>query len=411
LKSLNGPVGTALSAELSLLAHKNLLRELRPLTGPQSAMVTLASMRDRPMKNFSANDYLGLAGHPALREAACLAVEKEGAGSGASRLVCGSLPAHEELEDALARFKRSPSALAFSSGYAAALGTLTALVGRGDTVLLDKLSHACLVDAAKLSGATIRVFPHNNTEILAKKLAAVRSSGGGRVLIVAESVYSMDGDVAPLREIIDLKERFGAWLFLDEAHGVGVLGDCGRGLAEAAGLADQVEIQMGTLGKALGSSGAYICGCQELRDLLINRARSFIFSTAPAPPTAAAATAAIHLLSETPEGPRLISRLHQNIAAFCTSANRPVAPAAIVPVIAGSAENALALSKRLMREGFLVPAIRYPTVPRGAARLRVTLSASHSTQDACDLGRLVCSEACPADCLAGKRAFSQDFSW
>lgn len=389
LKTSNGPFSAVLGAELDRLAGESLLRRLRPLAGPQAAWVSLASRPDYPLKNFSSNDYLGLAGHPLLKEAARAAIDTEGTGSGASRLVCGSLPAHAALEESLAEFKRVPAALAFSSGYAAATGTLPALAGRGDTILLDKLCHACLVDAAKLSGATLRVFPHNNMDVLAKKLSSVRAAGGGRVVIVAESVYSMDGDMAPLRELVELKERHGAWLFLDEAHGVGVLGDRGRGLADATGLSDRVEIQMGTLGKALGSSGAYVCGCTEFRDLLVNRARSFVFSTAPAPSTAAAATAAIHLLSRTPEGPRLINRLHENIAAFCAAALRPPAPTPIVPVITGSSESALEASSRLMDAGYLVPAIRYPTVPREAARLRITISAAHSAGDAEALGRLI----------------------
>ena len=205
-----------------------------------------------------------------------------GFGSGASRLVCGTLAAHERLEEAISGFKRAGAALCFSSGYAAAMGTIPALCSREDVIILDKLCHACLVDAARLSGAQLRVFPHNDTGKLERHLRWARDRHpASRVLVVAESVYSMDGDVAPLLEIVELKERHGAWLFLDEAHGVGVLGAGGRGLAEESGAEGRIEIQMGTLGKALGAHGAYITGSRHLRDFLINQARSFIYSTAP----------------------------------------------------------------------------------------------------------------------------------
>jgi 7-keto-8-aminopelargonate synthetase-like enzyme len=246
-------------------------------------------------------------------------------------------------------------------------------------IVLDKLCHACLVDGARLAGASIRVFPHNNLEKLESHLRwAVQTYRAARVLVLIESVYSMDGDRAPLREIVELKEQFGAWLLVDEAHGIGVVGKLGRGLADQLALLDRIEVQMGTLGKALGSSGAYICGSAALRDYLINRARSFIFSTAPPPHCAAASRAAVELLEST-EGEALVSKLHHNIALLAASLSAP-AQSAIFPVIIGDEKSAVETSRRLHTEGFLVPAIRYPTVARGSARLRITVTAVHQRE-------------------------------
>jgi glycine C-acetyltransferase/8-amino-7-oxononanoate synthase len=331
--------------------------------------------------NFSSNDYLGLACHPALREAAMTEWERGGFGSGASRLICGTLSAHEELEAELADFKRTPAALSFSSGYAAALGTIPALCGSGDVVILDKLSHACLVDAARLSGAVIRVFRHNDLEKLESHLRWAREKHPqGRVLVVAESVYSMDGDLAPVAEIVELKDRFGVWLLLDEAHAVGVLGEEGRGLADRTGVADRVEVQMGTLGKALGAHGAYIAGSAALREFLINRARSFIFSTAQPAPVAAAAREAVRICRSA-EGKKLRASLRQNIAKLGEHLGLEETPSAIIPLIIGGESEAMQVSAELLEAGFLVPAIRYPTVGKGSARLRVALSAKHELED------------------------------
>lgn len=363
-----------LAARLSEIDAAGLRRDLRLLTSAQGAEVVC---NGRPVVNFSSNDYLGLAAHPRLREAAHAALDDAGAGTGASRLVCGNHQHHEALDAALATFKQTEAALSFSTGYAAALGTIPALVGEGDAVILDKLSHACLVDGARLSGAAIRVFPHNHTGKLESHLAWAREKfPSGRLLILAESVYSMDGDTAPLRDIVALKDRFGAWLMLDEAHGVGVLGEGGRGLAEVCGVAGRIEVQMGTLGKALGSAGAYICGSSRLRDFLINRARSFIFSTAPAPACAAASRAALEIV-QSPEGRLLREALWKNIATLASGLGQTEPASAIVPVIVGPETGALAASAQLLERGFLVPAIRYPTVARGAARLRFTVTATH----------------------------------
>ena len=305
-----------LTAELKRIQRAGLRRSLRVVSSPQGPEVLLDG---RWVANFGSNDYLGLAAHPRLRDAAREALGEAGCGSGASRLICGTHTHHDRLEDALARFKRTEAALSFSSGYAAALGTIPALVGKGDIIVLDKLSHACLVDGARLAGAALRVFPHNRLDKLESHLRwAAQTFPTARVLVLVESIYSMDGDRAPLREIVELKEQFGAWLLVDEAHAIGVIGEHGRGLVDELGLANRIEVQMGTLGKALGSSGAYICGRAALREYLVNRARSFIFSTAPPPHCAAASRAAVELL-ESAEGERLVQKLHARTAALAAS--------------------------------------------------------------------------------------------
>lgn len=367
-----------LSQSLAELEAHGLQRHLRRLDSPQNSRVVID---DKTLINFSSNDYLGLANHPALKEAMLGEWNKGGFGAGASRLVCGTLAAHEYLETTLARFKRTETALSFSSGYAAAVGTIPALCGKGDVLILDKLCHACLVDAARLSRAHIRVFPHNDMDKLESHLRwAARAHPQARVMILAESVYSMDGDTARLREIMDIKHRHGAWLFLDEAHGIGVIGESGRGLADKLGVAAQIEVQMGTLGKALGTHGAYIAGSRKLRDFLINRARSFIYSTAPPTPVAAAATQAIKIL-ESNEGKLLLAALWENIRTLAGHLDLTNVASAIIPLIIGKEKDAVETSKRLLNEGFLVPAIRYPTVARDSARLRVTISASHQSQE------------------------------
>ena len=364
---MNPSLDDVLRAELARLEAAHLRRTLRPATegGP----------------NFASNDYLGLATHPALIEAARRAAAEQGTGAGASRLVTGTSAQVLALEASLAAWKEKEAALVFSSGYAAALGTIPALVGAGDTVIVDKLAHASLIDAARLSGATLRVFPHNGLERLGHQLEKI-SSGPGRMLIVTESLFSMDGDVAPLRELIDLKERHGAWLLVDEAHATGLYGKSGAGLVAEAGLSDRVDIVLGTLSKALGSVGGYIAGSRPLIDWLVNRARSFVYSTALPPGAIAASHAAVEL-AQGKEGAALRAKLRDNVAQF-----RKKLPAqwtsrvegAIQPLLCGEAAHALRVAAALRERGFLIPAIRYPTVPRNAARLRVTLSATHRAE-------------------------------
>jgi len=363
---------------LQEIEAKGLTRRLSVLDGAQQVRV---SRKGRPLLNFSSNDYLGLATHPALKEALLAGWERSGFGSGASRLICGTLAAHEELEDVIARFKQTPAALSFSSGYAAAMGTIPAICGARDVIILDKLSHACLVDAARLSGAILRVFPHNDLGKLESHLQwASKKLPSARRLVIAESIYSMDGDRAPLREIVELKDRYGAWLFLDEAHAVGVVGQQGRGLADELGVADHIEIQMGTMGKALGSHGAYIAGSLKLREYLINRARSFIFSTSPPAPVAAVSRKAIEI-SASLEGDSLRTALWGNLRHLQSLLDLATPASAILPIVIGNENEAVQASAELLDSGFLVPAIRFPTVAKGSARLRVTLTAGHAKQD------------------------------
>jgi 8-amino-7-oxononanoate synthase len=372
------PFDAELNQSLATLREQNLFRQLRRVDSPQSTEIQIDGHR---FLNFSSNDYLGLANHPALKKAAIEAVEKFGAGAGASRLVCGSLAPFHELETALAQFKNTEAALTFSTGYAAAHGAIGALVGNQDIIILDKLVHASIVDATKLSGAKIRVFAHNDLEDLEKKLKWVASTRTTfrHVLIITESIFSMDGDAAPLGEIVALKNKYGAWLMVDEAHATGIIGKNGRGLAEQLGVSNQIEIQMGTLGKALGASGGFICGSRALIDILVNRARSFIFSTAPIPAAAATATAAIKLL-QSAAGEKLREQLHSRIGEFHSGigSKQPKVLSAIIPIILGDESKAVEAAGKLREQGIFVPAIRYPAVARGAARLRVTLSAAHT---------------------------------
>lgn len=383
LRAVRIPVRSFFEAELQALRARSLDRHLRENSSAQGPEIEIGSRR---LINFSSNDYLGLATDPRLREAAIGAIGDFGVGAGASRLISGTQSPHLRLEQALAKWKGTEAALCFSSGYAAALGTMPALVSKGDVVLLDKLCHASLIDGAKLSGAVLRVFPHNHLGKLESHLEwARREHPGKRILIVTESVFSMDGDCAPVREVVELKKRFGALLMLDEAHAVGVIGANGRGLAAAENLNQAVDVQMGTLSKALGASGGYICGSRNLIEWLINRARSFIYSTAPPPGIVAAALAAVDFLSSTEGEERrglLWERIdsmrdHLSLVTSHFSPRNVIPSSAIFPWIVGDEQAALDLARALRGEGFLVPAIRYPTVAKGAARLRITVTASH----------------------------------
>lgn len=361
--------------ELQELDRLDLRRHLRRLDSPQQPAVELAG--SGLCRNFSSNDYLGFANFDALREIHAENVARHGVGSGASRLVCGTMREHLALEESLAALKRSEAALTFTSGFATATSVIPALCGKGDVVILDKLSHASLIDGARLSGATLRIFPHNDVEKLASHLqwAETQIDNDGRVLVVTESVFSMDGDRAPLREIVELKSRHGALLLLDEAHAFGVIGPQGRGLAAACELEAGVDFQMGTFSKALGLSGGYVCASRPFVELFVNRARGFIYSTAPPPALAATTQSAIEMMAgEIGDSRR--ETLWQRIQILDENAE-----SAIVPILIGENEAALAASESLRESGFLVPAIRYPTVPRGSARLRITLSAAHDADD------------------------------
>jgi 8-amino-7-oxononanoate synthase len=379
-----------LAERLLEIKADGLLRHLRRVDSPQSTQLFIDG---RNLLNFSSNDYLGLANHPELNQATINAIQRYGTGSGASRLICGSLALHHDLEHGLAQFKGAEAALTFSSGYATALGTLPALLGKDDIVIVDRLVHACLIDGARLSGAKLRVFAHNDLNDLERILQWTRkrlspsskaTSSAPRVLIVTESVFSMDGDQAPLSPLVDLKERYGAWLMVDEAHATGLYGPNGSGLIAASGLSGRVEVQMGTLGKALGASGGFIAGSRTLIEYLINRARSFIFSTAPMPAAAAAALAGLRL-AQGPigrEGRDHLWRLVRQLRAGLRTGRAAVDPVSpIVPIMLGKEEQAVAEAERLLGFGFYVPAIRYPTVARGQARLRVTVTATHQPEE------------------------------
>jgi 8-amino-7-oxononanoate synthase len=348
---------------------------------------------DASLHNFASNDYLGLMHHPALAEAVQRAMAESGAGSGASRLITGTDSRVLELEQELAAWKEKEAGLVFSSGFAAALGAIPALVGTGDAVILDKLCHASLIDGARLSGATVRTFPHGDLD----RLKALLEKTTGQALVVTESIFSMDGDAADLSALVELKDRFGAWLLVDEAHATGLYGGTGAGRIAEAGLSSRVEIILGTFSKALGSVGGYIAGSRVLVDWLINRARSFVFSTALPPGVIAASHAAVRLV-QTEEGIALRQRLRHNIAQFQAGlpgrwSNLARPAGAIQPLLVGEASAALELASRLRYAGFLIPAIRYPTVPRGAARLRVTLSAALADKSIDALNRVLASVA------------------
>src|SRR6266446_675312 len=362
--------------ELDQLRARSLLRRLREIRSAQGPNVELVGQR---LVNFSSNDYLGLAADERLRAAATHAIEQFGVGAGASRLVSGTQSPHVALERTIAKWKNVPAAIAFNSGYAAAVGTLPSVAGKNDVVVLDKLAHASLVDGARLSGATIRVFPHNHLGKLESHLEwARREKPDARIIVVTESVFSMDGDSAPLREIVELKSRFQALLLLDEAHAVGVIGPNGCGLATEEKLS--ADIQMGTLSKALGAAGGYICGSTSLIEWLTNRARSFIYSTAPPAAVAAAAIAAIEFL-QTPEGEERRRALWKNIELLhrlLASEPNCKPESAIFPFIIGQENDAVNFAHALQKEGFFVPAIRYPSVAKGSARLRITLTAAHA---------------------------------
>ncbi|NNB89248.1 8-amino-7-oxononanoate synthase [Corallococcus exiguus] len=360
--------------DLEALSAKGLRRALEPLDSPQGAEVRVG---DERLVNFSSNDYLGLAASPAVRAAAASALERYGVGTGASRLVVGDMVPHQRLEARLARFERAEAVRLFNSGYAANTGILPALVGPGDAVFSDALNHASLVDGCRLSRARVVVYPHADVAALTRALAETPAR---RKLVVTDSVFSMDGDVAPLRELLAACEAHGAALMVDEAHATGVLGARGAGLCEALGVEDRVDLRMGTLSKALGGLGAYVATSRAVADLLVSRARPFVYSTALPAALCAAAERAVDLVEHDP-APR--ERLWGHIHRFTDGLRALGLPAeprsAIFPVILGEPARALDAAKRLREEGLLVKAIRPPTVPDGTSRLRFCLSAAHTT--------------------------------
>lgn len=369
--------------ELQQLRNRGLFRSTRSIQGRQSARVLLEG---RYVLLLCSNNYLGLAEHPCLTEAAIDATLHFGTSSGASRLVSGTMELHEQLESEVVRFKQTAAALVFNSGYAANTGIIAGVVGRGDIIFSDRLNHASIIDGALLSGARLVRYPHNDTRALAALLEKQR--GSGRCLIVSDGVFSMDGDIAPLTELARLKSRFDALLMVDDAHGCGVLGEQGRGSAELLGVLSGIDIHVGTFGKALGSFGAYAALSEELRELLINRARSFIFSTSLPPGVLAASRAALEVV-QSGEGAHLRQRLAANTVLFRSLLQEAGfstgdGTTQIVPIMTGEAEATMQFSTHLLDEGLYVQGIRPPTVPAGACRLRCTVMATHSTEDLTD---------------------------
>jgi 8-amino-7-oxononanoate synthase len=363
--------------ELERIRAAGLWRQLRRVEGAVDTWVTVDGRRALLL---CSNNYLGLANHPALADAAARAAREYGVGAGSSRLISGSLPLHAALEERLAALKATEAALLFPSGYHANIGVIATLVGRGDAVFSDALNHASIIDGCRLSGAAVHVYPHCDTAALADALA---TSTARRRLIVTDSVFSMDGDHAPLREICALADTHGAMVMVDEAHATGIFGGNGAGLVEALGLHGRVTVQMGTLGKALGCAGAFVAAAREIVDLLVNRARSFIYTTAVAPPIVAAATAALDVVAREPERRARVLRRSADLRVRLGALGFRVPPGdgPIVPVIIGESDAAMAASRSLLERGVFVQAIRPPTVPPGTARLRVTLMATHDDGD------------------------------
>lgn len=361
--------------QMGAWAEQHLTRKLMPLDSGTGPTVTIGG---REVLLFASNDYLGLARHPQVVRACIEATERYGAGAGGARLISGTLPPHQEMEETLARFKNTESVLTFGSGYLANLGTIPALIGQGGLILADRLCHASLLDGCRLSGADFRVYHHGDAEQVKRLLGKRRA--GRPTLIVTDGVFSMDGDLAPLPALSALAQEYEATLYVDDAHGTGVMGVHGRGTIEHLGLESQIPFHMGTLGKAFGSSGAYIAGPSSLIQYLLNSSRSFMFTTAPSPGSAAAVAAAVDVVRREPERR---ARLWSNRERLFTGLQRlgfTLAPSAspIMPILIGKADQAVVFAERLLSEGLYAPAIRPPTVPEETSRIRITMTSEHT---------------------------------
>ena len=368
---------TDVPERLEELRDRGLRRRLRLVDGPQGPRVLLDG---KPVLLLCSNDYLGFANHPEVRGAAATAAERWGAGAGASRLISGNMTPHRRLERRLAAFKGHESALLFGSGYLANTGTIPALAPAGSVVFSDELNHASIIDGCRLARAETFVYRHRDVEHLAWGLRKARRRAA---LIATDGVFSMDGDVAPLAELLELARRHKARLMVDEAHATGAIGPGGRGTVAAAGLSGEVDVVVGTLGKALGSYGAYVCAGAETVDFLVNTARPFIFSTAPPPPAVGAALAALEVLESEPE---LVDRLQANAttlraALAAESLDAGGSRTQIVPIAVGEAETAMELCERALAHGVFAQGIRPPTVPEGSSRLRLTVMATHQREE------------------------------
>ena len=366
-----------LDNELENLRAQALYRSLRRVEGDQGPTLIIDG---REVINFSSNNYLGLANHPALRAAAKEAIDRYGCGSGASRLISGNMTLHEELEDKIAELKGTEGALVFNSGFQANTGVIPVLVGEGDVILSDALNHASIIDGCRLSRSKVVVYSHCNMDQL--ELALKQGPIGGRKLIVTESLFSMDGDEAPLADIVGLAEKYGAIVMVDEAHATGVYEPNGAGLVTRLGLGDRVLIQMGTLGKALGGFGAYVAGTRSLRELLINRCRSFIFTTSLPPAVMAMGIAAIDLVNKEPERRQKLRDGCEHLRAGLNALGFTLrnSQSQILPLMVGDATQCMQLSESLLENGVFAQGIRPPTVPAGTSRLRITLMATHTRE-------------------------------
>jgi 8-amino-7-oxononanoate synthase len=361
---------------LAELAAKHLTRRLQPLESATGPVVRLGG---RDVLLFASNDYLGLAAHPEVVAAAVHATQTYGAGAGAARLISGSMPPHQQLEQALAQFKYTESALTFGSGYLANIGAIPALIGRGGLILADRLCHASLIDGCRLSGADLRIYRHNDIEHLTSLLDRRRNARP--TLIVTDGVFSMDGDLAPLPDLVNLAQSHEADLYIDDAHGTGVMGTRGRGTVEHFGLETRIPLHMGTLGKALGSSGAFVAGEGRTIQYLLHRCRSFMFATAPPPGAAAAAIAALHIVDREPERRRRLWDNRERLFTGLVRLGFTLAPTLtpIMPIVVGRAETATRLADELLADDIFAPAVRPPTVPSNTSRIRVTVTSEHTT--------------------------------
>jgi 8-amino-7-oxononanoate synthase len=367
----------SITAELLRIEEAGLYRKLRRVESDQGPTLRLDG---RDVINFSSNNYLGLANHPSLCKAAKEAIDRYGCGSGASRLISGNMTLHEELENKISELKGTEAALVFNSGFQANTGILSTLVGEGDAIFSDALNHASVIDGCRLSRANVVVYGHCDVDDLEQGLKDAPSIA--RKLIVTESLFSMDGDEAPLADIVSLAEKHGAMVMVDEAHATGIYEPNGSGLVAKLGLGDRVPIQMGTLGKALGGFGAYVAGSQALRQLLINRCRSFIFTTSLPPAVMAMAIAAIDLIKKEPQRRQALRDNCQLLRAGLEAQGYSVraSRSQILPLMIGDATQCMKLSEDLLQRGVFAQGIRPPTVPPGTSRLRITLMATHKRE-------------------------------
>ncbi|WP_027365196.1 8-amino-7-oxononanoate synthase [Desulfotruncus alcoholivorax] len=367
-----------LKKELSNLIQHNLYRRMNTMNDSQTSRTIV---NGKKCILLSSNNYLGLTGHPELISAAKDAISLWGTGAGGSRLTTGNFRLHEELEEAIAHFKNTESAVVFNTGYMANIGTITALTGKEDIIFSDELNHASIIDGCRLSRAKTVIYPHKKIGALEKLLQ--QASGYRRILIVTDGVFSMDGDLAPLPRLVELSEKYNALLMVDDAHATGVLGDRGAGSVNHFGLEGKISIQMGTLSKAIGSAGGYVAGSRDLIDYLRNKARSFIFSTSLPPSVIAAALAALRVMQKNPQ---LREKLHLN-AQYLRSGLKQMGftilaeESPVIPVLIGDADKTVQMAQHLFDLGVFAPGIRPPTVPQGTSRVRVTVMATHTRDD------------------------------